>query len=127
MPLIPSLGQQRWWDFSEARLASITNFRKEEEGQPRCLAEPQKAQRCSSVRSYRLMTILEVTRRFQSKKREEKHNLEKFPLYRKGRKYAFKKENSPPPTKETSVTQASRVTETIYCKIQAHEPPSSTF
>lgn len=101
MPLIPALGQQGRWDFNEARLASITNFRKEEEGQPRCLAEPQKARRCSSVRSYRLMTILEVPRRFQSKKREEKHNLEKLPFYRKGRKYAFKKENTPhPPRKQ---------------------------
>ena len=74
MPLIPALGQQRQWGFHEARVASITNFRKEKEGQPICLAEQQKAQYCSSMRSYRLMTILEVEvpRRLQSKKKEEK-------------------------------------------------------
>lgn len=43
MPLIPAMGQQRQWDFHEARVASITNVRKEKEGHPRCLAEQQKA------------------------------------------------------------------------------------
>lgn len=105
MTLIPALGQQRQWDFHEATLASITNFRKEKEGQPRCLAEQRKAQCCSSVRSYRLMTIFEVSRRFQSKKREEKNNLEKLPLNRRV-------ENMPS-KKKTALSQGNKCNSSI--------------